>query len=83
EDRNLGIGDRAKMARDHRAAAFVSIHFNAAPPDSPPAQGTETWIGNGHTALSRRLADQVQREILAVTGHRNRGVKVGAVSGVI
>lgn len=82
-DRNLGIDDRARVAQDLRAAAFVSIHFNAAPADGPAAQGTETWIGVGHTALSRDLAEAVQRDVLAVTGHRNRGVKVGAVSGVI
>ncbi|WP_407520654.1 N-acetylmuramoyl-L-alanine amidase [Methylobacterium oryzisoli] len=82
EDENLGIVERAKVAKDNDAAVFISIHFNA-PGGSTPAQGTETWIGTGHTAMSRGLADAVQRRVLAVTGYRDRKVKVGNVSGVI
>ncbi len=81
-DRNLGIAERAAVARDNRADTFVSVHFNA-PGGEVPAQGTETWIGMGHSRLSRSLADVVQRRVRAVTGHRDRGVKVGNVSGVI
>src|SRR5712691_1915297 len=38
-DVNLGLADRAHVARDHRADAFVSIHLNAS--DEHNAQGTE------------------------------------------
>lgn len=82
EDKNLGILERAAVAKGRRAEVFVSIHFNA-PGGSDPAQGTETWIGTGHTSLSKALATVVQREVRAATGYRNRGVKVGNVSGVI
>jgi N-acetylmuramoyl-L-alanine amidase len=81
-DNNLGIVDRAEVARQRRANVFVSIHFNA-PGGSVPAQGTETWIGEDHTEASKALATAVQRRVRDATGHRNRGVKVGNVSGVI
>lgn len=82
-DVNLGIAARAKLALDSRADVFVSIHFNAAPATSAPAQGTETWIGLNPRPASRKLADEVQAAVRGVTGYRDRGVKVGAVSGVI
>jgi N-acetylmuramoyl-L-alanine amidase len=81
-DKNLGIADRANVARSNNADAFVSIHFNA-PGGDVPAQGTETWIGEGHTPLSRSLAKVVQRRVVEATGYKDRGVKVGNVSGVI
>ena len=82
DDRNVGIVARAAVARRVAAAAFVSIHFNA-PGEGGSAQGTETWVGVGHTRISRALAGLVQEHVLAVTGHRDRGVKTGNVSGVI
>lgn len=81
-DANLGIVDRAKVAKDSRAEAFISIHFNA-PGGSTPAQGTETWIGVGHNTESLDLAETVQEWVVGATGYKNRGVKVGNVSGVI
>lgn len=82
-DVNVGISNRAKVARDLGADAFVSIHFNAAQATSAPAQGTETWIGLNPRPQSRKLAQQVQTAVQAATGYNDRGVKVGAVSGVI
>src|SRR5262245_38293605 len=58
-DVNLAIIARANVAKQARAQVFVSIHFNAAPPDSPPAQGTETWIGTSPSDRSRKLASAV------------------------
>jgi N-acetylmuramoyl-L-alanine amidase/endonuclease/exonuclease/phosphatase family metal-dependent hydrolase len=83
DDRNVGIKERAAVAKNARAAAFVSIHFNAPERNKPPAQGTETWIGNGHSTISRELAELVQAKVLVVTGYRDRKVKIGNVSGVI
>jgi len=62
-----------RLARDHRAAAFVSIHLNAS--DRHTAQGTETWLHTRHSARSKRLTDHVQARVLAVTKLRDRGVK--------
>lgn len=81
-DNNLGILDRAAVAKNKRAEVFVSIHFNA-PGGSNPAQGTETWIGTDHSVASRALAALVQRHVRNATDYRDRGVKVGNVSGVI
>jgi N-acetylmuramoyl-L-alanine amidase len=72
-DVNLGLAARAHVARDHRAAAFVSIHLNAS--DRHTAQGTETWLHTRHSERSKRLADHVQARVLAVTKRRDRGVK--------
>jgi len=72
-DVNLGLAARAHVARDHRAAALVSIHLNAS--DRHTAQGTETWLHTRHSARSKRLADHVQARVLAVTKRRDRGVK--------
>lgn len=72
-DVNLGLAARAHVARDHQAAAFVSIHLNAS--DAHNAQGTETWLHTRHSSSSRRLADCVQARVVAVTNLRDRGVK--------
>jgi N-acetylmuramoyl-L-alanine amidase len=50
-DVNLRLRDRAKVARDLRAHAFVSIHFNGSIGHN--AQGTETLV---HTNFSRASA---------------------------
>src|SRR5712692_1192251 len=71
-DVNLGLAARAHVARDHRAAAFVSVHLNAS--DAHNAQGTETWLHTRHSSRSQRLAERVQARVVAVTGLRNRGV---------
>jgi N-acetylmuramoyl-L-alanine amidase len=82
-DDNVGIVARADVARSRSAPVFVSIHLNAPDPNGPPAQGTETWIGVGPSAISRDLAQRVQAKVRSATGYRDRGVKSGAVSGVI
>lgn len=82
-DKNLSIAARAEKARAIAADVFVSIHFNAPEKDKPPAQGTETWIGVSPWPKSRRLANFVQAAVVGATGLRDRGVKIGAVSGVI
>lgn len=75
-DVNVGLYDRAHVARDNRAAAFVSIHLNGN--TNPSVQGTETWVynGTGTTSDSYRLATLVLNEAVRTTGLRNRGVKV-------
>lgn len=75
-DVNLGLYDRAHVARDNRADVFLSIHLNGNTKSS--IQGTETWVYNGTATNSDsyRLATLVQNEARAATGLRNRGVKV-------
>lgn len=75
-DVNVGLADRAYVARDLNADAFVSIHLNASDPHT--AQGTETWIYTGANAWSRSLAATVQAGVLGATvERRDRGVKLG------
>ncbi|MFZ1430505.1 MAG: N-acetylmuramoyl-L-alanine amidase [Geminicoccaceae bacterium] len=72
-DVNLGLADRASVAKTAAADAFVSIHFNGW--HVPTVQGTETLLHDSHGAHSRKLAESVQRSILTVTRLRDRGVK--------
>lgn len=72
-DVNLGLADRAALARTHGAAAFVSIHMNG--DASPTVQGTEVWTHSVATDDSRLLAASVLQQVAAVTGYANRGAK--------
>jgi phospholipase C len=72
-DVNLALADRAQVARDAEAAAFVSIHFNGFA--DPAVQGTETWVHLRASAGSQALADRVHRAVLQVTRHGDRGVQ--------
>ncbi len=75
-DENLGLYNRANIARDARADAFVSIHLNGN--TSPTVQGTETYLYNGTptNSDSYQLATLVQNRAVNATGLRNRGVKI-------
>ena len=72
-DINLGLADRARVAKDARADAFVSIHFNGFA--DPSVQGTETWLHLQASSASRELATCVQRAVRLVTRHRDRGLQ--------
>ena len=72
-DVNLGLLDRARVARDGQAGVFVSVHFNGF--GDPAVQGTETWVHLQASADSQALAACVQSAALQATGHRNRGVQ--------
>ncbi|NLA66839.1 MAG: N-acetylmuramoyl-L-alanine amidase [Gammaproteobacteria bacterium] len=71
-DENLGLSARARVAREQRATAFVSIHFNGF---NRRAQGTETFVHAGSTPPSTTLARLVQQFMLDATLLADRGVK--------
>ena len=75
EDTNLGLHDRAHVARNASAEVFISIHFNGF--NDATVQGTETlvWQNVVEPAKSYLLAQKVQAELVAVTQYRDRGVK--------
>ena len=75
-DVNLGLADRAEVAKDNDADVFVSIHFNGW--HDPAVQGTETYVYPDSDAKNTRLASAVQTKVLACTGYRDRGVKSAA-----
>lgn len=82
KDENLGLEERANVARDHHADLFLSIHFNGF---NKQARGVETLVrpveaGNiNHVedvAFARRIQDHVFNAISALDPNtRDRGVK--------
>ena len=79
-DVNLGLSDRARVAKDNDADVLVSIHFNGF--DNPSVQGTETWVHDSHTENSKAIADHALARLVAATGYRDRGVR-NKVLGVL
>jgi N-acetylmuramoyl-L-alanine amidase/peptidoglycan hydrolase-like protein with peptidoglycan-binding domain len=79
-DTNLALGDRAKIARDKRAAVFLSIHFNGFSDAS--VDGTEAWVAKSATPASRELAQTVLRKVAGAAHLKDRGVREGDL-GVI
>jgi N-acetylmuramoyl-L-alanine amidase len=72
-DVNLALKDRAAVAANHNAEAFLSIHFNGN--NSPAIQGSETWVHATSTSDSRLLAAAVQQRLVGATGYQDRGVR--------
>src|SRR4051812_6924902 len=66
----VGLRERCSIANSQRDAAFISVHFNAAP--RVGATGVETYYYSGR---SRSLAESVHREVLRVMGTENRRVR--------
>lgn len=64
-DLNLRHVDRARMARDFKAQAFVSIHFNGS--ERHDTQGTETLVHTKFSQDSARLSLAVHDAVLRVT----------------
>lgn len=63
---------KARIANNSGAEAFLSIHCNAA--ENMAACGTET-LSYGLTGDGFRLAEAVQKEVVAACGTADRGVK--------
>ncbi|MFC3886504.1 N-acetylmuramoyl-L-alanine amidase [Bacillus songklensis] len=69
------LGDRVELAKDKYADMFVSIHVNSA---SPSASGTETFYDtseNLNGEESKKLAAEIQKQIIALVGTEDRGIK--------
>jgi len=91
-DINVGIADRAHVARDRGADIFFSIHFNDY--SNASVHGPETLIeptasGNVNHAEDRALATRVQAALTATVPNAQqpdekgyRGIKEGTESGV-
>ena len=73
KDTNLGLADRAAVAKDAGATIFVSIHLNGFHDAS--VQGSETLVAPNASPDSIRLAESIQRSVVDELGHRDRGVK--------
>ena len=66
------LSERAEMANDYGADAFVSIHQNSA--ESASANGIETYY-NRNKEEEKPLSNDVQTQVINKTGATNRGVK--------
>jgi N-acetylmuramoyl-L-alanine amidase len=81
-DKNVGLADRARVAKNNNADIFFSIHFNAS--EKHNARGVETLVDrknrNTNHAADVALAQKIQTAVLnAVKAHdpktRDRTVK--------
>ncbi len=79
-DTNLSLEDRANIANQANADAFVSIHANASV--SSTLNGTSTYFYapsgsnlEGQRAVRKKLAESIQNQLLAVLGRKNLGVR--------
>ena len=74
-DQSVSNSNRVKMANEAKADLYVSIHANAY--SNPASNGTETFYcsENSNRDASKYLAQQLQRELIAELGLRDRGVK--------
>jgi N-acetylmuramoyl-L-alanine amidase len=81
-DKNLGLSDRAKVAKTNKADVFLSIHCNAS--EKHNARGVETLISpqavNTNFAADKAFAQRIQTAVLgAIKAHdpntKGRNVK--------
>jgi len=74
-DQSVSNKKRVELANEGKADAFVSIHANAF--SNPKSNGTETYYcsNKNNSDVDKYLAQQLQRELIAELGLRNRGVK--------
>src|SRR6266700_6447288 len=69
EDRNVSLGERARISRDAGAQVFLSIHANSG---TPGWRGVETWVHPRGGGESIELANEV-RAALGRLGSPDRG----------
>lgn len=81
KDVYFSLGERCRMSNNWDADIFVSIHLNAAA--NKEAAGIETWRYANVGATTRELAKEVQTELIAATGARDRGVKTSTTFYVL
>ncbi len=74
-DLGPSLWERVNLANSNNAHVFVSIHSNAHPQSS--ISGTETYYypWSAHSSQSRRLAEQLQSQLVGALKLRNIGVK--------
>ncbi|MGO8124272.1 N-acetylmuramoyl-L-alanine amidase [Rhizobium ruizarguesonis] len=68
-DQNVGLKERAAVAKASASPVFVSIHLNGF---NNSTQGTETICDTVHLTISADLCRAVQKKMVAATGHNDR-----------
>lgn len=76
KDEFLTLAERCKISNEAGAAAFISIHLNAA--TNKNAAGIETWIYKGCSKTAKTLAAEIQNKLILETCAKDRGVKKSA-----
>ncbi len=76
-DTFVTLTGRSDFANSLGASRFVSIHSNAS---TPAATGTETFSHTTGSSTSRNLRDNLQSEMIAAWGLRDRGGKTANFS---
>lgn len=79
--RRMSLRERASFAKRYGADLFVSLHYNMN--ENPYAKGTETYFNrtpfkeqkNPYSDESERLANYIQRYLVASIGTNNLGTK--------
>lgn len=74
------LGNRTQIAYDNKAELFVSVHVNAAP-QAPSANGAETYYDTSENANgneSKELAQEIQKQLVALAGMNDRGARNSA-----
>ena len=77
-DQSVSNQQRVDLANKAKAHLFLSIHANAF--SNAESNGTETHYcgNNSHSAASKYLAQQLQRELITTFNLRDRGVKANS-----
>ncbi|MEY8321209.1 N-acetylmuramoyl-L-alanine amidase [Lachnospiraceae bacterium 46-61] len=66
---------RVQKANEAKADAFICIHANAYGDDWNDANGIESWVYEKSNQNTIHLAEDIQKELIAFTKRKNRGVK--------
>ena len=66
---------RVKRANKAKADAFICIHANAYDNKWNDANGIESWIYNKSGNKTMKLAEDIQKELIAITKRKDRGIK--------
>lgn len=80
-DKFVTLAERCKFSNDYIADAFISIHLNSAA--NKEATGIETWRYTNVGTKTKELAKEVQTQLIAATGARDRGVKTSTTFYVL
>ena len=72
-DKAVSLAERCKISNAFGADAFISIHMNSA--ENRSASGIEIWRYTNVGTRTKKLAENVQTELIGATGAKNRGVK--------
>ncbi len=75
EKEDTPLKTRVQRANDAKADAYISIHANAYGNGWNSANGIESWIYDKSNADTLRLAEDIEKEVTAMTKRRDRGVK--------